>query len=51
MAEIEGVIGRQFQSLFIVLVCAVKTMLASLFGLQFSLQIYMELIAAYLFFQ
>jgi hypothetical protein len=32
-----------FQSLSIVFVCAVNTKLASLFGLDFSLQIYMEL--------
>jgi hypothetical protein len=32
MAEIEGAIGRQFQSLSIVFVCAVNTKLASLFG-------------------
>jgi hypothetical protein len=33
-------IGRQFQSLSIVFVCAVNTKLASLFGLEFSIQIY-----------
>ena len=33
MAEIEGAIGRQFQSLSTVFVCAVDTKLASLFGL------------------
>jgi hypothetical protein len=43
MAEIEGAIGRQFQSLSIVFVCAVNTKLASLFRLEFSLKIYMEL--------
>jgi hypothetical protein len=43
MAEIEGTIGRQFQSLSIVFVCAVNTKLASLFRLEFALQIYMEL--------
>jgi hypothetical protein len=30
MAEIEGAVGRQFQSLSIVFVCAVNTKLASL---------------------
>jgi hypothetical protein len=30
--EIEGAIGRQFQTLSIVFVCAVNTKLASLFG-------------------
>jgi hypothetical protein len=30
MAEIEGALGRQFQSLSIVFVCAVNTKLASL---------------------
>jgi hypothetical protein len=44
MAEIEGAIGRQFQSLSIVFDCAVDTKLASLFGLEFSLQIYIQLI-------
>jgi hypothetical protein len=39
MGEIEAV---QFQSLSIVFVGAVNTKLASLFGLDFSLQIYME---------
>jgi hypothetical protein len=43
MAEIEGAIGRQFQSLSIDFVCAVTTKLASLFRLEFSLQIHMEL--------
>jgi hypothetical protein len=43
MAEIEGAIGRQFQSLSIVFVCAVNTKLASLFRLEFSLQIHMVL--------
>jgi hypothetical protein len=43
MAEIEGAIGRQFQSLSIILDCAVNTKLASLFGLEFSLQTYIEL--------
>jgi hypothetical protein len=43
MAEIEGAVGRQFQSLSIVFDCAVNTRLASLFGLEFSLQIYIEL--------
>jgi hypothetical protein len=42
MVEIEGAIGRQFQSLSIVFICAVNTKLASLFGLKISLQIYME---------
>jgi hypothetical protein len=37
MAGIEGAIGRQFQSLSIVFVCAVNTKLASLFELEFSL--------------
>jgi hypothetical protein len=41
MVEIEGAI--QFQSLSIVFVCTVNTKLASLFGLEFSLHIYMEL--------
>ena len=53
MAEIEGavgrvhkyssLIGRQFQSLSIVFDRAVNTMLASRFGLEFSLQLYMKL--------
>jgi hypothetical protein len=43
MAEIEGAVGRQFQSLSIVFLCAVDTKLASLFELDFSLQIYIEL--------
>jgi hypothetical protein len=42
MAEIKAAIGRQFQSLSIVFVCAVNTKLASLFRLKFSLQIYMD---------
>jgi hypothetical protein len=46
MAEIEGAIGRQFQSLSVVFVCTVSTKLASLFGLEFSLQVYMELTGA-----
>jgi hypothetical protein len=46
MAEIEGAIGRQFQSLSVVFVSAVSTKLASLFGLEFSLQVYMELTGA-----
>ena len=37
MVEIEGAIGRQFQSLSIVFVCAVNTKLASLFEFVFSL--------------
>jgi hypothetical protein len=48
MAEIEGAIGSQFQSLSIVHVCAVNTKLASLFGLEFPLQIYIELTVFYL---
>jgi hypothetical protein len=43
MAEIERAIARQFQSLSIVFDCAVKTKLASVFGFEFSLQIYMEI--------
>ena len=43
MAEIEGAIGRQFQSLSIVFLCAVNTKLASVFGFEFPLQIYMEI--------
>ena len=43
MAEIEGALGRQFQSLSIVFVCAVNTKLASLWAIKFLLQIYMEL--------
>jgi hypothetical protein len=43
MAESEGAVGRQFQSLSIVLVCAVNTKFGSLFELEFSLQVYMEL--------
>jgi hypothetical protein len=43
LPEIEGAIGRQFQSLSIVFFCAVNTKLASVFGLEFSLQIYIEL--------
>jgi hypothetical protein len=43
MAEIEGALGREFQSLSIAFVCAVNRKLASLFLLEFSLQIYMEL--------
>jgi hypothetical protein len=43
MAEVKEAIGRQFQSLSIVFVCAVNTKLDSLFGFVFSLQIYMEL--------
>jgi hypothetical protein len=43
MAEIEGALGRQFQSLSIVFVCAVNTKLASLRATKFLLQIYMEL--------
>jgi hypothetical protein len=43
MAEIEGAIRRQFQSFSIAFVCAVDTKLASLFGLEFSIQIYIEL--------
>ena len=39
MAEIEGAIGRHFQSLSIVFVCAVNTKLASLWATKF-LQIY-----------
>jgi hypothetical protein len=42
VAEIKAAIGRQFQSLSIVFVCAVNTKLASLFRLKFSLQIYMD---------
>jgi hypothetical protein len=45
MAEIEGAVGRQFQSLSIVFVCAVNTKLASLWATKFLLQIYMELTA------
>jgi hypothetical protein len=40
MAEFEEAIGRQSQSLSIVIDCAVNTKLASLFGFEFSLQIY-----------
>jgi hypothetical protein len=47
MAEIEKAKGRQFQSLSIVFVCAVNTTLASLFALEFSLQIYIELITCF----
>jgi hypothetical protein len=36
-------VGRHFQSLSIVFLCAVNTKLASLFGLEFSLQKYIEL--------
>jgi hypothetical protein len=43
MAEIEGAVGRQFQSLSIVFECAVNMKLPSLFRLEFSLQIYTEL--------
>jgi hypothetical protein len=43
MAEIEGALGRQFQSLSIVFICAVNTKLASLWAIKFLLQIYMEL--------
>jgi hypothetical protein len=46
MAEIEGALGRQFQSLSIVFVCAVNTKLASLWAIKFLLQIYMELTVA-----
>jgi hypothetical protein len=46
MAEIEGAIGRQFQSLSVVFVSAVSTKLASLFGLEFSRKVYMELTGA-----
>jgi hypothetical protein len=46
MAGIEGAIGRQSQSLTIVFVCAVNTKLASLFGLEFSLQIYIYIYIA-----
>jgi hypothetical protein len=49
MAEIDGAIGRQFQSLSIVFVFAVNTKLASLFELEFSLQIYIELTGAAMF--
>jgi hypothetical protein len=42
MAKIEGAIERHFLSLSIVFVCAVNTKLALLCGLEFSLQIYME---------
>ena len=42
MAKIEGAIGRHFLSLSIVFVCVVNTKLALLCGLEFSLQIYME---------
>jgi hypothetical protein len=47
MAEIEKAKGRQFQSLSIVFVGAVNTKLASLFALEFSLQIYIELNACF----
>jgi hypothetical protein len=46
MAGIEGALGPQFQSLSIVLVCAVNTKLASLWATKFLLQIYMELTGA-----
>jgi hypothetical protein len=49
MAEIEGAIGCQFQSLSIVFIFAVNTKLASLFELEFSLQIYMELTGTAMF--
>ena len=42
MAEIEGAIRRQSQSLSIVFLCAVDTKLASLFYLEFPLQIYIK---------
>jgi hypothetical protein len=45
MAEIEAVIGRQFQSLSIVFVRADEAGF-TFFGLEFSLQIYMELTGA-----
>jgi hypothetical protein len=48
MAEIEGAVRRQFQSLSIVFVCAVKTKLASLWATKFLLQIYMELTGQWL---
>jgi hypothetical protein len=41
--EIEGAIWRQFQSISIVFICAANTKLASLCGLEISLQIHMEL--------
>jgi hypothetical protein len=37
---LKSYIGRQFQSLSIIFVCAVNTKLASLFALAFSLQVY-----------
>ena len=48
MAEIEGAIRCQFQSLSIVFVCAVNTKPTLLFGLELSLQTYIELNVEYL---
>ena len=44
MAEIEGALGREFQSLSIAFVCAFNTKQASLFDSSSRSSIYMELI-------